>query len=89
MSFGEIAAYVISALIILLLCRIFFKPLKGVFVMAFQSILGGVGLYAVNFLLASIGLSVGVNIVSAGVCGLFGLPGLLLLICVKAVYTYM
>lgn len=89
MSFGEIAAYIISALIVLLLCRIFFKPLKGVFIMALQSVLGGVGLYAVNFLLAPIGFSVGVNIVSAGVCGLFGLPGLLFLICVKAVYTYM
>ena len=89
MSFGEIAAYVIAALLALLLCRIFYKPLKGVFIMALESVLGGVGLYLCNFLLAPVGLSVGINIVSAGVCGLFGLPGLLLLILVKAIYTYM
>ncbi len=89
MNFGEIAAYVISALLALLLCWIFFKPLKGVFIMALESALGGLGLYVCNFLLAPIGLSVGLNIVSAGICGLFGLPGLLLLISVKAIYTYM
>ena len=86
MSIGEIAAYVLSAILLLGLCRIFFKPLKSVLIMLFQSVLGGVGLYVCNFLLAPLGLSVGINIVSAAFCGLFGLPGLLLLILVKVIY---
>ncbi len=88
MSAGEIAAYVLSAILILVLCRIFFKPLKFVFALVFQSVLGGAGLYLCNFLLSPLGLSVGVNIVTASLCGMFGLPGVLAAIIVKAIYTY-
>ncbi len=86
MTFGEIAAYILSAVLLLVLCRIFYKPLKGVFIMAFHSILGGAGLYICNAILGAVGFGVGVNIVTAAVCGLLGLPGLLLLLLLKLVF---
>ena len=89
MIFGEIAAYTISALIVLFLGLVFFKPLKGVLKMVLESVIGGVALYGCNILLAPLSLSIGVNIVTAGVCGLFGLPGLLFLILLKIICAYM
>lgn len=89
MSIGEIAAYVLSAILILVLCRIFFKPLKIVLALVLQSALGGAGLYFCNFLLSPLGLSVGVNIVTACLCGMFGIPGLITAIVVKSIYTYL
>ena len=89
MSIGEISAYILAGALCLLLLGVFFKPLKGIFVMIFQSLLGGIGLFLCNFILTPIGLSLGINAVTAAVCGLLGLPGLILLLLVKGIFTYM
>ncbi len=83
-----IAAYIVSALLILLLCRIFYRPLKCIFVMFFSSALGGACLYIFNLLAANTGFAIGINIVTASVCGLLGLPGFVLLLFVKFILRY-
>ena len=45
MTFWEIAAYLLALGLALVLCRIFIKPLKGLFILVLNSLLGGVGLY--------------------------------------------
>jgi len=87
-NMGEIAAYCIAALLLLLLFRIFYKPLKGVFVLLFQSVIGGAGLYIFNLIIAQTGFVIGVNIVTASICGLLGLPGFILLFLGKLLFTY-
>lgn len=89
MSAGAIAAYGLVAVLVIVLCIVFFKPLKGVLALGAQSLLGGAFLYACNFLLANFGLSIGVNVVTATVCGLFGLPGFVLLMLLKGIFTYL
>jgi len=42
-------------------------------------IIGVGGILGVNFLLAGMGIAVGVNLITAAVVGLLGLPGFLLL----------
>lgn len=86
MGVGEIAAYLLAAAIALILCRIFFKPLKKIFVLLLNSLLGGVGLYIFNWIFAPLGFAIGLNIVTAAVCGMLGLPGLVLLILVKLLF---
>lgn len=88
MNFAEIAAYLISAVLVLVLCRIFFKPLKSVLVMIFHSALGGAGLYIFNLIFAQTGFAIGLNIVTASICGLLGLPGLIFLILGKLLFGY-
>ena len=88
MSFGEIAVYGIVLLLLLVVCMIFFKPLKRMLALGFQSLLGGVCLYICNFPLALVGMGIGVNIVTASVCGLFGLPGLALLLILKFLFSF-
>ncbi len=88
MSFGEIAAYGISLLIVLGICLVFFKPLKSMLILLFHSLLGGVGLYISNVLFSLFGMSIGINIVTASICGLFGLPGLVLLLLLKVLISF-
>ncbi len=89
MSFGHMAAYLIAGALILVLCGIFLKPLKGFLVMALYSVLGGFCLYISNLLLSLFGFSIGINIVTATVYGLFGLPGFVLLLLLKLLFMFM
>ncbi len=86
MGFGEIAAYVLAAIMALILCRIFIKPLKSIFILVLNSLLGGLGLYIFNLVFSSFGFSIGINPVTAAVCGMLGFPGLVLLILIKLLF---
>ena len=67
------------------LCLLLIKPLKGFLILGFQSALGGVGLYIINFALNFVGLTIGVNLATASVCGLLGIPGFVLLLVLKII----
>ena len=86
MNVGAMAAYILAALLALVLGRIFWKPLKSVLILIFNSFLGGVGLYIFNMIFSFTGFSIGINIVTAAVCGLFGLPGLMLLLLLRFLF---
>ncbi len=87
MGFGEIAAYILAAVLALIVCRIFYKPLKGILILALNSLLGGVGLYIFNWIFSATGFTIAINVVTASVCGLFGLPGLVLLVLLKLLFA--
>ncbi|MBR2500576.1 MAG: pro-sigmaK processing inhibitor BofA family protein [Clostridia bacterium] len=80
MTFWEISAYIILAVIILIICRIFIKPLKSILWLLTNSALGWAGLMIFNSALAFSGFSIATNIVTASLCGILGLPGLILTI---------
>ncbi|MBO5733958.1 MAG: pro-sigmaK processing inhibitor BofA family protein, partial [Clostridia bacterium] len=44
------------------------------------------GLYIFNTVFAATGLTIGINIASASIVGVLGLPGLLLMIILKFIY---
>lgn len=86
MSIGEAAAYVLAVVLLIILCRVFIKPLKNVGILLLHSALGGVGLYIFNLLFAGLGFGIGLNIATSAVCGLLGLPGLVLMILLKILF---
>ena len=69
----------VASIIFLCLAFFFMKPLRGLCVLMLRSALGWAGLYILNFLLAFSGFSFGINIASASIVGILGLPGLVLL----------
>lgn len=73
-------------LVVLVLIALFFKQLKGLFALIFNTFLGWVGLYIFNLVFASSGFAIGINIASASIVGILGIPGLLLLIILKFIY---
>ena len=80
MTFWEISAYIILAVIVLIICRIFIKPLKNILWLLMNSALGWAGLMIFNSVLAFSDFSIAINIVTASLCGILGLPGLILTI---------
>jgi inhibitor of the pro-sigma K processing machinery len=76
---------VILVAVFLLTCLVL-KPLRALFALVLNTLVGWAGLYIFNLLLASSGLVIGINIVSATTVGVLGLPGLVLLIVLKFLY---
>ena len=57
------------------LALIFAKPLKLVFKLLINSVIGIFALVGMNFLLSPLGLAVGINAVTVLVCAVLGIPG--------------
>jgi len=78
----------IFACIILLsvLVLLFFKQVKSFFLLILNTIFGWAGLYIFNLLFASTNLFIGINLASASIVGVLGIPGLLLLVVLKFIY---
>ena len=63
----------------LMLFVLFSKPIKYVLKVLTQGALGFFGIYLLNFVTASMGISVGLNVLNFFITGVLGVPGLLLL----------
>lgn len=77
---SSILAYAIGLLLAFAICRIFIKPIKWLFKLLFNGILGGLILAAVNFVGGFAGITVMITPFSALLAGLLGVPGVLLVI---------
>ena len=69
-----------ALLILILLIKLFKKPMKLVFKFLLNTILGFVALILINFFGSFIGISIGVNWLNAAIVGILGLPGVALLL---------
>lgn len=62
----------------------FFKiSLSKIIKLILNSILGGILIYFINYFGASIGMHIGLNAITSVFVGIFGIPGVLLLLAVK------
>lgn len=75
-----ITACVVSFIIIGWLFNI---SLSKIFKLILNSIIGGILIYLINYFGATIGMHIGLNIVTSVFVGIFGIPGALLLLAVK------
>ncbi len=71
---------IIIAVLLILFFMIFRKPMKIVFKFFLNTLLGFVALLVINFLGGFIGISIGVNLITAAVTGVLGVPGVALLL---------
>lgn len=77
MSNGEIIIYGLVGVVIL---YVLLKLLKWPIKLLINGIFGVIALYIVNLLGASFGISIGINIFTALIAGILGLPGIIALI---------
>ena len=80
--------FLACAVAVILLCLAFFfiKPLRGFLFLILRSACGWAGLYILNLSLAFSGFSIGVNVASASIAGILGVPGVVLLALVKFLF---
>ena len=81
MSDFILAAVIVFAVIIVF--KLFSLPIRWIFRLVLSTVSGFVFLLLINFLGAYIGITIGINILNALIIGVFGLPGLVLLLLVN------
>jgi len=78
-----IFAYAFGIVLIYLIGRIFLMPLKLVFRLIYNGIIGGIMLWVLNFVGSYIDFTIAINPITALIAGFLGLPGVILLILFK------
>jgi inhibitor of the pro-sigma K processing machinery len=85
-GFGEynvILAYVFGIILLYVVGRMFLMPIKLIFRLIYNALIGGAMLWALNFVGLHIGFTIAINPITALVAGFLGLPGVILLILFK------
>ena len=78
-----ILAYLGGILLVLFIGKIFLMPLKLVFKLIYNGVIGGIMLYVINLIGSHFGFALALNPITALVAGFLGIPGVVLLILVK------
>lgn len=86
MELSVIAAYVVGILAIYFIGKMFLMPVRIIWKLIYNGIIGGIMLWIVNFVGASFGFSIGINFISALVAGFLGIPGVILLVLFKLMF---
>ncbi len=82
-----VAAVIFGLFVLYFLSRIFYKPLKLLFRALFHMVLGGVAIMLYNLVGAIWGLNIGLNLASALIVGVMGLPGLGMLAALRYIFS--
>ncbi len=80
-------AYVFGILLIYLVGRMLLMPLRLVFRLIYNGLIGGVLLWLLNLAGSHIGFTIAINPVTALIAGFLGLPGVVLLVLFKLFIT--
>lgn len=82
-DWNVIVAFVFGIFLIFLIGRLFLMPIKLVFRLIYNAIIGGIMLWVVNFIGGHFGFTIAINPLTALIAGFLGLPGVILLILFK------
>jgi len=75
--------YIASIIFIFVFGKIFLIPLKSIFKLILNSILGGLLIYIINIVGMLFDFYIGLNIVTSILIGILGIPGAVLLVMIK------
>ncbi|MBQ2966878.1 MAG: pro-sigmaK processing inhibitor BofA family protein [Clostridia bacterium] len=73
-------AFVLGLILLFILIRLLYVPLRMALKLFINSIAGGALLLFLNLLLRLFGMSVGINAVTSAIAGVLGVPGIALLL---------
>lgn len=76
----SILAYAIGLVMIYIVCKIFVKPLKWIFKLVLNAVIGGLILVTINFIGGFAGMNIIINPLTALITGFLGIPGIALII---------
>ena len=73
-------AFIMGIAILVLLTKLFFKPLKWLVRLIINGVAGGLMLLLLNYFGGFAGISIGINVVTCLTAGVLGVPGVALLL---------
>jgi inhibitor of the pro-sigma K processing machinery len=83
MSGTTVIIYLACIIILIMIGKVFYVPLKHIFKLILNTILGGLLIYIVNIIGSSYNFHVGLNYATAIFTGVLGVPGVVVLIITK------
>lgn len=83
MDVNTLIIFFACLVVLFIVGKIFFLPLKTIFKLIGNSILGGALIYIVNIVGDSFNFHIGLNVWTAIFAGLLGVPGVIVLILVR------
>ena len=83
MDINTVIIYFGCLILLFIIGKIFYLPLKHIFKLLLNSVLGGCLIYIVNIVGSSFGFHIGINIWTAVFAGILGVPGVVVLVLVK------
>lgn len=83
MDYSVLIAYAFGLVLLYIIGRILFVPVKFVLRLLYNGVIGGVMLWLLNVVGAYVGLHVNINPITALVAGFLGIPGVVLLVALK------
>lgn len=87
MDYNVILAYGFGLLLVYVLIRLLFTPLRYTFYIIYHGLIGGIALFVVNVVGGLFGLHLPINPVSALSVGYLGVPGLVLLFVLQRIFA--
>ena len=79
----NILIFISCICLFLIIGKIFIVPIKWILKLIFNSILGGILIYIINFVGANWGFHIGLNFYTSILIGSLGIPGAVFLILIK------
>lgn len=85
LDFNSVITFLACIIFLFIFGKIFVLPLKSVFKLILNSILGGVLIFIINIIGANFGFHIGLNILTSIFVGLLGIPGAGLLVVLQII----
>ncbi|MBE5812373.1 MAG: pro-sigmaK processing inhibitor BofA [Clostridiales bacterium] len=80
MGIEVIFAYIFGIIMLFLVAKLLLIPVKIVWKLAINAIIGGITLLLINFLGGFFGLYIPINIITALITGILGVPGVVMIL---------
>ena len=78
MEMGILLAFILGMMVLYLVAWIFLVPMKVVGKLLLNSLIGAVVLLLINMIGAGFGIHIPLNLLTSGIVGLLGVPGVVL-----------
>ena len=87
MDFNIIITFIACILILYILGKVFILPIKSIFKLILNSIIGGILIWVINFVGANFGFHIGLNLFTCIFIGFLGIPGAIFLVVLKLILS--
>lgn len=83
MDFNNIITYIACIFFLFIFGKIFIIPIKIIFKLALNSILGGLTIFIINLIGSYFNFHIGLNLITSIFVGVLGIPGAIVIIIIK------
>lgn len=85
MDLNTVITFLACIIFLFIFGKIFIIPLKSILKLVINSVLGGILIYIINLVGMNFGFHIGLNLLTAIIVGLLGVPGAALLVVLKII----